>query len=144
MRKAHRQLIHQLGSLLRPKPRLNIWQWAEKSRFLAKGVSEASAHGPAPYSTALAPHQRGVQEAFTDPKVQMVVFIGASQIAGKTELMSNVIGFHMEHNPTNIVIMYPTIETAEKYSKKKLSPMIEATPVLSGICLLYTSDAADE
>lgn len=130
---AHRNLIRQLGTLLIPKPRLNIWQWADANRYLAKGVSEKSQHGKVLYSSADAPHQRGVQESFTDPTVQTTVFIGASQIAGKTEIMNNVIGYHMEHKPTNMVVMYPTIESAEKFSKKKLTPMAESTPKLSEI-----------
>lgn len=133
MNPAHRRLLADLGSLLKPKPRLNIWQWADANRYLAKGVSEKSQHGKTLYRSADAPHQRGVQESFTDPTVQATVFIGASQIAGKTEIMNNVIGFHMEHKPTNMVVMYPTIESAEKFSKKKLTPMADATPKLSEI-----------
>ena len=133
MKPAHSALISQLGSLLKPRPRRNIWQWAEEHRYLAKGVSEVSQHGKVRYSSAVAPHQRGVQESFTDPKIQMVIFMGASQIAGKTELMNNVIGYHMDYKPTNIVIMYPTIETVEKFSKKKFTPMAEATPCLAAI-----------
>lgn len=133
MRPAHRKLITRIGSLLKPKPLLNIWQWADRNRYLAKGVSQKSLHGAARYNSADAPHQRGVQESFTDPEVQITVYIGASQVAGKTEVMNNVIGYHMDHKPTNIVIMYPTIETVEKFSKKKFTPMAESTPCLAKI-----------
>jgi phage terminase large subunit GpA-like protein len=59
--------------------------------------------------------------------------IGASQVMGKTEVINNIIGFHMDYRPTSTVVMYPTIETAEKFSKKKLTPAINATPCLSEI-----------
>jgi phage terminase large subunit GpA-like protein len=59
--------------------------------------------------------------------------IGASQIFGKTEVINNLIGYHMDYRPASTVVMYPTIETAEKFSKKKLTPAINATPVLSEI-----------
>lgn len=133
MNPAHRTMLAGLGRLLEPKPRLNIWQWADEYRYLAKGVSEASRHGKVRYNSNLAPHQRGIQESFTDPSIQATVFIGASQIAGKTEIMNNVIGYHMEHKPTNMVVMYPTIESAEKFSKKKLTPMVDSTPKLAEI-----------
>lgn len=133
MRSAHRTTIRRLGSLLKPKPRLNIWQYADTYRYLAKGVSEKSSHGRALYKSCDAPHQRGIQESFTDPAVQITVVIGASQIMGKTEVMNNVIAYHMDHKPTNIVVMYPTIESAEKFSKKKLAPNIEANPRLTEI-----------
>lgn len=133
MNQTHLKIFDRFKKLLTPKPRQNIWQWADANRFLAKGVSQKSKHGDARYCSADAPHQQGVQESFTDPNVQMTVFMGASQVAGKTEVMNNVIGFHMEHKPTNIVIMYPTIETVEKFSKKKFTPMTEASPVLATI-----------
>lgn len=117
--------------LFRPPEKLNVWQWAEKYRFLAKGVSARSLEGPVLYSTADAPHQRKPQESFTDPETQMTVLVMASQIGGKTEMFNNAVGYHMDHTPRSAVIMYPQLDAAQKYSKKKFTPMVEATPVLS-------------
>ncbi len=125
--------ISRIGKLYTPRARRNVWQWADENRFLAKGVSAKSEHGNARYQSSDAPHQRKVQEAPTDPEVQMTVMIGASQIFGKTEVINNIIGYHMDYKPTSTVVMYPTIETAEKFSKKKLRPLIEATPCLAEI-----------
>ncbi len=128
-----REIVRGLGELLRPKERLNIWQWAERRRYLAKGVSAKTLEGPKLYSTADAPHQRKPQEAPTDPRVQVTVLVMASQVAGKTEIFNNVIGYHMDHAPRSMVVMYPTLQAAEKYSKKKFTPMVEASPCLSQI-----------
>lgn len=122
-----------LLSMCRPKPRLNIWQWADANRYLAKGISNKSQHGAARYCSADVPHQRGIQESFTDPEVQITVFIGASQIAGKTEILQNVMGYFMQHKPMNQVVMYSTIESAEKFSKVRLNPNLHASPCLDGI-----------
>lgn len=116
--------------ILAPRPRLNIWQWADTYRTLARGVSAKSVHGPARYCTADAPHQREPQESFTDPDVVCTVLIMASQIGGKTEMINNCLGYHMHYRPANCVVMYPTIDSAEKYSKKKFMPMVRATEVL--------------
>ena len=72
-------------------------------------------------------------EAFTDPQVQTTVMIGASQVFGKTEIFNNTIGYFMDYRPCNAVVMYPTIDSAEKYSKKKFVPMCRATPVLDAL-----------
>jgi phage terminase large subunit GpA-like protein len=117
----------------RPPPRLNIWQWADAHRYLAKGISARSLRASVPYRTQDAPHQKAAQESMTDPAVQVTVLIMASQIGGKTEMINNAIGYHMHWKPTNAVVMYPTIESAEKYSKQKLMPMVRATPVLQGL-----------
>jgi phage terminase large subunit GpA-like protein len=133
LRASHQLVYSRLVTLFTPRPRLNVWQWADAHRFLAKGVSSKSEHGDARYVSAEAPHQRGVQESFTDPEVQMTVFIGASQVAGKTEVMNNVIGYHMDYAPRSMVVMYSTIDTAEKFSKNKLTPMVEHTPCIAKI-----------
>lgn len=117
--------------ILEPRPRLNIWQWADAHRTLARGVSAKSVHGPARYATADAPHQREPQESFTDPHVVCTVLIMASQIGGKTEMINNCLGYHMHQRPANCVVMYPTIDSAEKYSKKKFMPMVRATDCLA-------------
>lgn len=122
-----------MARLLRPKERLNIWQWADRYRFLGKGVSAKSEHGRARYNSADAPHQREVQESFTDPEVRLTVVVGASQLFGKTEIINNVSLYHIEHVPRSQVIMYATIETAEKFSKNKLTPAIENTEVVSAL-----------
>jgi phage terminase large subunit GpA-like protein len=121
---------HRWARLVRPRPKLNVWQWADSVRYLARGVSAKSRHGNARYSTAAAPHQRGIMEAFTDPEVQTTVMVGASQVMGKTEVFNSVLGYFMDYRPGNAIVMYPTIDSAEKYSKKKFVPMCRATPVL--------------
>ena len=107
-------------SFFHPPEKLNVWQWAERYRFLAKGVSAKSLEGSTRYRTAYAPHQKLPQESFTHPDVQMTVLVMASQIGGKTEMFNNCVGYHMHHAPRNSIVMYPTEDAAKKYSKKKL------------------------
>lgn len=124
-----------IWSYFKAVPPLNVWQWAAKHRYLAKGVSNLSKDGRIRYRPEIAPHQIAIQEAFTDPLVQCTVMIGASQIMGKTEIINNVLGYHIHWKPTSCVVMYPTIEASEKYSKKKFTPMISASPGLSALIL---------
>ncbi|HEV2350815.1 MAG TPA: terminase gpA endonuclease subunit [Terriglobia bacterium] len=128
-----REIAAGLAELLKPKERLNIWQWAERRRFLARGVSAKSLEGKKLYCCSDAPHQRAPQEAATDPSVQLTVLVMASQVGGKTEIFNNVLGYHMDWAPRSCVVMYPTLDAAEKYSKKKFTPMVEASPALSSI-----------
>lgn len=127
------KLFLRLSQIFRPKDRLNIWQWADKKRWLAKGVSAKAKNGKVRYNSALAPHQREMQESPLDPEVQVTVYLGASQVMGKTEVIGNVCGYHIEHQPTSQIVMYPTIEAAEKWSKKKFTPMIEASECFIGL-----------
>lgn len=57
----------------------------------------------------------------------------ASQIGGKTEMINNCMFYHMHWKPSQCIIMYPTIDSAEKYSKKKFTPSALATPEIERI-----------
>lgn len=52
---------------------------------------------------------------------------------GKTEIFNNVLGYFMDYEPRSSVVMYPIIESSEKYSKKKFMPMVRATPCLDAL-----------
>lgn len=132
----HRAALAELlatRKIFEPRPRLNVWQHAERYRYVAKGVSAKTLEGPKLYSSADAPHQKKPQESATDSQVQVTVLIMASQIGGKTEIFNNVLSYHMHWEPRSSVVMYPQLDAAEKYSKKKFTPMVEASPELSAI-----------
>ncbi len=117
-----------LQSIFEVRVRLNIWQWADKYRVLERGVSHKSANGDARFNSSDAPHQREIQDAALDKSVQMTVVIGASQLFGKTEIVNNIVCYHVHYKPRSMVIMYSIIESMEKFSKKKLAPALRATP----------------
>ena len=51
---------------------------------------------------------------------------------GKTDAMVlNPIGYYVHYDPSPIMVIQPTIDMAEKFSKEKLSPMLRDTPVLA-------------
>jgi len=63
--------------------------------------------------------------------VETVVVMSSAQV-GKTELLNNVIGFHIHYDPSPILLVQPTIEMAETYSRDRLAPMLRDTPALAG------------
>lgn len=70
-------------------------------------------------------------DAFNDPSVREVVVMKAAQI-GWTEVINNTIGFHVDQEPAPVMLMQPTLEMAEAWSKDRLAPMIRDTPCLRG------------
>ncbi len=67
--------------------------------------------------------------AFTEPGIQEVWIRACSQI-GKTELVLNVAGYFAHQDPSPVLMVQPTIEMAESFSKERLAPMVRDTPVL--------------
>lgn len=71
-------------------------------------------------------------DALNDPAVHTVVVMSSTQI-GKTETILNVLGYYAEQDPSPILVMQPTLEMAEAFSKDRLAPMIRDTPSLAAV-----------
>lgn len=113
---------------LRPLPNLSVSDWADNYRMLS---AEASAE-PGRWRTDRAPYQREIMNAFTQYKIWKVAVMSASQI-GKSDIMNNVIGRYSHLAPAPIMMIQPTIEMAQDYSKSRIAPMIRDTKVLREI-----------
>lgn len=114
-------------ALVAPPPDLTVTQWADQNRVLSP---EASSE-PGPWSTDRVPYARGIMDAYTDPEVDEIVIVSSSQIA-KTEIINNCIGRDIDIDPGPMLILQPTLETAQDWSKDRLTPMLRDSPCLRG------------
>lgn len=126
MKKATVELFTQIFSVLAPPPDMTVSEWADEYRRLS---SESSAE-PGRWRTSKAPYQREIMDAVCDMRVQKIVIMSAAQIGKTDALILNPIGYYMHYDPSPIMVMQPTIQMAETFSKDRLSPMLRDTPVL--------------
>ncbi len=70
-------------------------------------------------------------DAVTDPRVETVVVMSASQ-CGKTETVNNVVGYHVDQEPCPMLLIQPTLEMGQAWSKDRFAPMLRDTPALRG------------
>jgi len=117
--------VRQALSILRPPPDLTISDWADANRCLS---SEASAE-PGQWRTSRAEYQRGIMEAISDAATETVVIMSSAQV-GKTEVVNNAVGYHIDQDPAPIMVVMPTERDAETWSKDRFSPMARDTPCL--------------
>lgn len=68
-------------------------------------------------------------DACCDEETTDVTFMTSSQV-GKTEIINNVLGFHIDQDPCPIMVVLPTIDIGRAYSKDRLDPMIRDTEAL--------------
>ena len=113
--------------VLTPPPELTIGDWADANRRLS---SEASAE-PGQWRTSRAEYQRGIMEAISDAGTETVVIMSSAQV-GKTEILNNAVGYHIDQDPAPIMVVMPTERDAETWSKDRFSPMARDTPCLTG------------
>ena len=105
---------------------LTVSQWADQNRRLSP---EASSE-PGRWVTDRAPYQRGMMDAVNEPGVSEVVYMTSSQI-GKTEILNNIIGYYSHQDPSPMLLIQPTLDMAETWSKDRLAPMIRDTDALT-------------
>ena len=123
-------LFSKIFDKLKPPPDVTLSEWADRYRILS---SEASA-SPGRWNTDKCPYQREIMDAITNIDVQKVVIMSAAQV-GKTDAMIlNPIGYYIHYDPSPIMVLQPTIQLAEAFSKDRLTPMLRDTTVLNEKC----------
>lgn len=104
-------------------------EWALRDRRLS---AEASSAKGGRFSFDLAPWQRKVLDQPERPDVREVVLMWASQVTGKTETVTNMVGRKIAVDPLPIMVVQPTLVLAETWSKDRLTTMLRDTPKLRG------------
>lgn len=117
--------IGKITAAIKPPEDVTVSQWADKYRRLS---SEASAE-VGRWRTSRTPYMVDILDCFTDPKVEHIVVVAASQV-GKSEALNNMIGYCIHQDPGPILLVEPTVENARFYSKERIAPMIRDTSVL--------------
>lgn len=111
---------------LRPDPDYTVSTWADANRMLSQ---KASAE-PGRWRTERTPYLREIMDEMSPSSpAQRVVFMAGAQV-GKSETGNNWLGFVIHHAPGPMLLVQPTVDTAKRFSKQRLAPMIEETPIL--------------
>lgn len=116
-----------LDHAVKPLPKTPVSEWADTYRMLSSMSAE-----PGRWRTSRAPYQKEIMDAFTQPGIHRVVVKSCAQI-GKSDIMNNVIGRYAHLDPCAIMMLQPTIDMAQDYSKSRIVPMVRDTPVLRGL-----------
>ena len=126
----HRNLTAALRRIIRrwaPPPLLKVSEWADRYRKLS---AESSAE-PGQWTTSRAPYQREMMDVCTDPSFETVTIKCSAQV-GKTEILNNIIGYHIDQDPAPMLMIQPTLDMARAWSKDRLAPMVRDSPRLRG------------
>ena len=112
----------EMRARLRPPVRMTVSEWADRYRIL----SPESSPEPGPWRTSRVPYLREIMDTLGDPLVRRVCWVAASQV-GKTEVVNNYVGRSIDQNPGPILVVQPTLNMAEIWSKDRFTPMIRDT-----------------
>ncbi|NDG63974.1 MAG: phage terminase large subunit family protein [Planctomycetes bacterium] len=109
-----------------PDPDHTVSTWADEHRVLSQKASAEPGH----WRTERTPYLREIMDEMSPSSPsQRVVFMAGAQV-GKSEAGNNWVGFVVHHAPGPMLLVQPTVDTAKRFSKQRLAPMIEESPCL--------------
>jgi phage terminase large subunit GpA-like protein len=115
-----------VGRAFVPPPVMTIDEWADRYRRIAPEFSCE----PGAWNTKRVPYLRAIMRACSpsDP-CQRIIFAKPSQVGG-SEVILNALGYLIDLNPRSVLVIFPTVELAQSFSRERLEPAIELMPRL--------------
>ena len=113
-------------SAFKPRTKLTGSKWADEYRYVAPGTSPE----PGEWRTSRVPYLREPMDSMTDKHTEIVVMCCSSQV-GKSEVLLNVMGFFVDQEPAPQLMLQPTLEAAESFSKERIDPTFRFSPGLA-------------
>jgi phage terminase large subunit GpA-like protein len=119
---------HKGFRLLSPPPIITISEWADTYRF----ISTEFAAEPGKWHTSKFEPMREVMDSCSPgSRYRRVVLVKPAQSGGSESCVLNVIGYTIDVNPRSMLVVFPTLDSCESFSKERLDPMVAVTPALS-------------
>ena len=110
-----------------PPPTRTVSEWADQERVLSPEIAAEAGR----WKTSRVPYMRSVMDAVIDSGAETIAILKAAQISA-TECLNNIVGYFIAEDPSTILVIQPTLELAEAWSRDRLAPMLRDTPALRG------------
>lgn len=130
-------LIVKMLGWFNPPEKLTVTECAEKYRVLPASNREGGI-----YKVSRTPFAKEIMDAFNDPNVEEITVMGSAQWA-KTTIMENIIAYIIKNEPSNILLVFPTLDFCRRFSKTRLEPMIEDSPEIKKLVAKKKSRDSD-
>lgn len=107
-------------------PHLTVAEWADRNRTLPRKTSSE----PGPWRTDRTPYLRQILDDLSEDSGFETVALQFGTQLGKSECGLNWNGYTIDHAPGPMMTIQPTVDLAKRYSRQRVSAMIESTPAL--------------
>jgi phage terminase large subunit GpA-like protein len=116
--KTSTDLARRLLQLCEPKIPISPSDWQEKYRIAPAGsVKEGKWRNFC--------FQKEPLDSFTNPEVSIVTMQWASQLLGKSSTLLGILAYIIAEEPTQVLVVHPTFDSARAWAKNSLGPLIE-------------------
>ena len=120
-------VLKNTNQTFKPPPDLKLSEWSDRYRKLSPESSAEAGQ----WNTSRAEYQREIMDTFNDPHIERIVVMTSSQV-GKTEIILNAIGYYIDQDASPILIVQPTLQMGQAFSKDRLAAMIRDSEKLRG------------
>lgn len=108
-------------------PPLTVSEWAAEHRI----ISRTAGAEPGPWRNSRFPFLGEIMDCLSaHSPIREVALMKSTQVGG-TEVLNNFVGYIIDHAPGPTMVLMPTVDTAERWSKQRLAPMLVEMPCLS-------------
>src|SRR5690554_1571175 len=111
MKKRTIALFRKILKAAAPPPDILPSEWAEKNLILNE-----SALSTGRWHSETVPFQKEIIDAVVDSEVEKIVIMSSSQ-GVKNVIVNIIVGYYIDIDPSPIMLIEPTLELAEDYSK---------------------------
>jgi phage terminase large subunit GpA-like protein len=122
------EIVERSFQVFATPPEMTISEWADTERQLSRESSSSFGQ----WETSINEPLRGIMDAISDPEIEEVIVMSASQV-GKTEALLNAIGFHIQNDACPILCVLPSESMCMSMSRDRIAPMVRDTPALKGL-----------
>jgi phage terminase large subunit GpA-like protein len=120
--------LERIVERIRAPLRLKISEWAEKEARVLKPGGAVDR-----FNLEHFPWERDMLDDPLNPKASEIVWVMASQTGGKTICIILIVEFFIVQRPTGIQVVYPTLDSAKKWMRKKFIRLTRVTPCMKGL-----------
>lgn len=115
-----------LADVFRPAPRMSVSEWAEGRRVLTKGPMAGQT-----WRNDEAPYLVEIMDTLSNPhRPRKAVVIKGTRVGYTEGVIGNGVGYFIDQEPADVIVMQPTDDEASSYSKENLNPLLQSTPCL--------------
>jgi len=93
-------------------------------------LPESSSAAGSKWQNETAPYLAGIMDAVNDHGTRTLALVKAVQTGG-SECLHNILGYFIQYDPAPMLMVHPTHDVAQEWSKDRLADMIRTSPALS-------------
>jgi phage terminase large subunit GpA-like protein len=119
------QLESTWHSAWKPPQRYKPSEWADRHFVLPQRDNAEGGR----FKMARTPYLAGIVDAMVEPGVEDIVFLKPTRVGGTTagQIMT---GYWIDNDPGPLLVVMPTEQAVEKEVKRRIRPLLEASPSL--------------